>query len=55
MCSYRRGSYHFHNADQSCFIFENSDCTGATNGPIQQPGIANLTTIGFNDIVSSFE
>ncbi|KAJ6603742.1 hypothetical protein B0H10DRAFT_1703141, partial [Mycena sp. CBHHK59/15] len=34
---------------QDCFIFVQSGCTGRSDGPIRNPGIPNLATIGFND------
>ncbi|KAJ7881519.1 hypothetical protein B0H14DRAFT_3760409 [Mycena olivaceomarginata] len=41
-------------SDQDCFIFVEDNCTGGTFGPIRNPGISDLRTIGFNDVISSF-
>ncbi|KAJ7260141.1 hypothetical protein C8J57DRAFT_1637741 [Mycena rebaudengoi] len=40
---------------QDCFIFIDGGCSGPQNGPIRNPGISNLATIGFNDAISSFK
>ncbi|KAF7322035.1 hypothetical protein MKEN_00726300 [Mycena kentingensis (nom. inval.)] len=40
-------------SDQDCFIFANIDCTGAQVGPIRNPGIPDLRTVGFNDVMSA--
>ncbi|KAK0742578.1 hypothetical protein B0T21DRAFT_435002 [Apiosordaria backusii] len=37
-----------------CWIYDGDWCTGDWYGPIYNPGIADLTTIGFNDRINSF-
>ncbi|KAJ7111921.1 hypothetical protein C8R44DRAFT_882952 [Mycena epipterygia] len=39
---------------QDCFIFVEDNCTGRSDGPIRDPGISDLSTIGFNDVIPSF-
>ncbi|KAJ7136989.1 hypothetical protein C8R44DRAFT_364355 [Mycena epipterygia] len=44
-------------SDQDCFFFIDAGCSGASLGPIRNPGIANLNvppTVPFNDHISSF-
>ncbi|KAJ7910945.1 hypothetical protein B0H13DRAFT_2328851 [Mycena leptocephala] len=41
-------------AGQQCFIFADGGCQGPRVGPIFFPGISDLTTIGMNDLISSF-
>ncbi|KAJ6534972.1 hypothetical protein B0H19DRAFT_964149, partial [Mycena capillaripes] len=51
-------------AAQDCFFFEDGGCSGASFGPIRDPGIFNLVTylgssatqsLRFNDQLSSFK
>ncbi|KAJ7464115.1 hypothetical protein FB451DRAFT_1179954 [Mycena latifolia] len=41
-------------AGQQCFIFADGGCAGPRVGPIFFPGIPDLSTIGMNDVISSF-
>ncbi|VBB74915.1 Putative protein of unknown function [Podospora comata] len=37
-----------------CWIYDGDWCTGDWYGPIYNPGIADLTTVGWNDRINSF-
>ncbi|KAJ6544645.1 hypothetical protein DFH09DRAFT_1282314 [Mycena vulgaris] len=39
---------------QDCFFFDQPNCTGRRLGPVRAPGIADLTTVGFDDVIMSF-